>query len=154
MLLQAFKFRGARHLGPDFADLLEGAVRSRLPSGEIDAVVPVPLHPSRMRKRGYNQSAIVSELLASRLDRVSLPTALRRTRATGHQARKSRRERLESLKNAVEASNPRLLRGRTVLLVDDVATTFATLEECARALKAAGAARVWAATVACAGGES
>ena len=146
-LVKTFKYGNGWWLAPDLADMVEGAVRSRLPWREIDAVVPVPLHALRLRARGYNQAWLIASELAERLDRAALEHGLARTRDTGHQARLSRAERTENVKGVFAAERPELVRGRTLLLVDDVSTTGSTLEDCARALKDAGAAQVWAAAV-------
>lgn len=147
LLLQDFKYHKATWLCEDFVDLLEGAVRAKLPFSEIDVVVPVPLHPRRLRKRGYNQSALLAESLARRLNRRFDQRSLIRIRDTEHQARLSGDERRNNLKGALAVPNAQFVRGRTVLVVDDVMTSGATLSHCARALLDAGAARVWCATV-------
>ena len=147
-LIRDFKFAKATWLCDDLTDLLESAVRAKLPAAEVDVVVPVPLHPSRLHERGYNQSALLAEALAKRLNRRVDGTSLIRTRDTAHQARLSGDERRNNLKGAFAVPNAQFIRGRTVLLIDDVMTTGATLSHCARALLDAGAARVWCATVA------
>ena len=147
-LVQEFKYRRAAWLGPDFADLLEGAVRAKLDFHEIDVVVPVPLHPNRLRTRGFNQSEILADGLSRRLDRRLDTRALVRTTDTPHQARLTEEERRQNLKEAFAVADPSGVRGRTVLLVDDVMTSGATLSFAARALLDASAARVWCATVA------
>ena len=146
-LVKTFKYGNGWWLAQDLADMVEGAVRSRLPWHDIDAVVPVPLHTLRQRARGYNQSWLIASGLAERLGRAALEHGLVRTRDTGHQARLPREGRMRNVEGAFAAPRPELVRGRTLLLVDDVSTTGATLEECARALKDAGAVQVWAATV-------
>ena len=146
-LLQDFKFRKATWLCEDLVDLLEGAVRAKLPFPEIDVVLAVPLHPRRLRERGYNQSALLAESLARRLGRRFDRRSLVRTRDTEHQARLSGEARRNNLKGSFAVPDAQFVRGRTILLVDDVMTTGATLSHCARALLDAGAARVWCATV-------
>lgn len=143
-----FKFHHATWLAEDLADMLEGVVRAKLDFAEIDVVVPVPLHPERLRERGYNQAALLGESLARRIDRRFDGRALVRVRNTEHQARLGRKARLVNLDGSFRTAEPRGVRGRTVLLVDDVSTTGTTLDRCAAELVAAGAARVWCATVA------
>jgi len=147
-LVQDFKFRKSTWLLDDLVDLLEGAVRAKLEFPAVDVVVPVPLHPSRERTRGYNQSALLATALAARLNRRADSRSLLRIVDTEHQARLSGEERRHNLDGAFAVPDPRYIRGRTVLLVDDVMTTGATLSECARVLCRAGASRVWCATVA------
>ena len=115
---------------------------------EAEVLVPVPLFPKRGRARGYNQS----ELLAHRLaEAVGLPvntTALARVRNTVSQTTLNRQGRLQNMSGAFLCKRPAELKGKVVLLVDDVATTGATLEGCAEALRAAGAKKVLAYTFA------
>jgi ComF family protein len=113
-------------------------------------IVPVPLHTSRQRERGFNQSAELARVLA-KLTGLPCHEALRRTRRTTPQARLDRRERLENLAGAFTPTRraAALLSGKNVLLVDDVLTTGSTTHECAAVLKKnAGAARVIVVTVA------
>ncbi len=109
------------------------ARRGRLP----DAVVPVPLHDRRLAWRGFNQSLEIARGLARHVNRPLLTHGLRRTRNTPPQSRFGLRERQANIKGAF-AADPDLIRGRRLLLVDDVYTTGATLRECAGTLKRAG----------------
>ena len=148
-LVKDFKFRGALWLRDDLVDLLEAVVRAKLECSAIDIVVPVPLHPFRRIARGFNQSAVLAKALASRLARRYDPSSLRRRFDTEHQTRlPDKKAREKNIRNAFAVRRPEFVRGRTILLVDDVMTTGGTLSECARPLVAAGAARVWCATVA------
>ena len=146
-LVLDLKFRRWTWLQEDLVDLLEGAARAKLDLPEVDVVVPVPLCRGRRFARRFNQAELLAEGMAARIDRLCLPGALVRTRDTGHQSRLGGKARRDNVKGAFEARRPELLRGRTVLLVDDVSTTGATLSECAATLKKAGAARVWCLTV-------
>ena len=135
-------------LAPLFARWLSRAAADLL--AEADAIAPVPLHRLRLLGRRYNQSAEVARPL-SRLTGVPyLPDALVRRRATETQAGKSGAHRRRNLAGAFHVPDRRRARveGRRILVVDDVMTTGATLEGCARALKAAGAARVDVAVIA------
>ena len=147
------KFAGDERLGVRLGELLAPTWDSLPQSAAIapPLIIPVPLHPSRRRERGFNQS----ELLAAGLVR-ALATqrggaapqvakaCLRRKRATPPQTGLSVSARRENLRGAFEVVNPHDVRGREIVLIDDVMTTGATLSACARALKRAGAARVMA----------
>jgi ComF family protein len=135
-------------LAPLFARWLSRAARELIE--EADAIAPVPLHPSRLLSRRYNQAAEIARPL-SRLTGVAyLPDALVRRRATDTQGGKSGSGRRRNVAGAFEVPARRAHRvaGKRILLIDDVMTTGSTAEGCARALKAAGAVRVDVAVVA------
>jgi ComF family protein len=113
-----------------------------------DAVVPVPLHPSRLAERGFNQAALLARPVARVLGAEALPCALRRVRETPPQALLDRDARLANLVEAFAVHLPRSVRGKRVLLVDDVRTTGATLRACSDVLLAAGSREVLRAVVA------
>lgn len=117
---------------------------------EADLVAPVPLHPLRLLSRRYNQAAEIARPLARRAGKVYAPGLLRRVRSTPTQGGKSGQGRRLNVRGAFSAvpGQASRLSGRRVLLIDDVLTTGATAEACARALLAAGAAAVDVATVA------
>jgi ComF family protein len=125
--------------------------REQLLALGIDVVIPVPLHWWRRLRRGYNQSASVAYGLAKRL---GLPCRkwLKRTRSTASQKELTAAERRANVLGAFRAGSSAQLKGRHVLLVDDVMTTGATVSEAARALKLGGAAQVTAAVLARADG--
>jgi ComF family protein len=141
-VIHAFKYEGRRSLARPLADLMRQRGASVLAEAEV--VVPVPLHRSRLRERGFNQAAD----LARHLGR-STVSALRRVRATATQTSLPAAQRHRNVRLAF-APTRRIdrVRGRRVLLIDDVSTTGATLEACARVLKDAGADRVLALTAA------
>jgi ComF family protein len=111
-------------------------------------VVPVPLHRVRLAERGFNQAALLARRLAHHLGSPVAPLALERVRDTPRQAALDRRTRLANVAGAFRVRVPARLRGRAVLLVDDVCTTGATLGACARALVEAEAGSVSLAVVA------
>mgnify|MGYP002027207037 CR=1 FL=1 len=116
--------------------------------GDVELVVPVPLHRSRRWSRQFNQADLLAREL-SRLTAIPLRSkCLRRVRLTLSQAGLSHRRRRENVKGAFAAEDIVSLKGRRVLLVDDVMTTGATLDACAQALKAAGARSVACLTIA------
>lgn len=139
--LLAFKFRQGLGHARLLQALAAKAFSLRGGSGLPDLLIPVPLHPRRLAWRGYNQSLELSRGLASELDRPLCPSALMRIRHTPPQARLDARVRRINLLGAFRA-DPALVAGRRVLLVDDIMTTGATIEQCALVLKAAGASVV------------
>lgn len=147
-MLHDFKYRGATWLRADLTDWLEGAFRAHLDAAPIDWVLPVPLHASRMRHRGYNQAALLASALARRFGLPTRGDVLRRNRPTPTQTRLSAGARRANVLHVFTVEQPAWVRGRTILVVDDVMTTGATLDEVARSLKRAGAWRVWALAVA------
>lgn len=139
--IHQLKYRNLRALAAPLAQLLNEYLVTHPVPGEV--LVPVPLHPKRLRERGYNQSA----LLATELSKLSnLPVAgncLIRQQHTPPQARTATvEERRSNVSEAFICCNDGL-RNRQVILIDDVATSGATLNACAQALKAAGATSVW-----------
>lgn len=140
--VRALKFGGAR----DLATVLGGALASGVPTDwRIGAVVPVPLHPSRERQRGYNQAELLARALAHALQVPCVP-ALTRTRATRQQSKRHGADRA-AIAGAFVA-DARRLTGEPILLVDDVMTTGSTLRACQDALRAAGQRAVYAVVVA------
>jgi ComF family protein len=113
----------------------------------VDLVVPVPLGMRRLKERGYNQVGLIARPLALAMRLAYAPSALCRVRETRSQVGLTRAERHDNVHGAFQAAQ-RLVNGRKVLLMDDVATTGATLASCAEALCASGAQDVFALTVA------
>jgi ComF family protein len=152
--LMRMKYQRRPDLARPLGHLLRHAVRrTGLPAMDwaamgrpaMDRVVPVPLHPLRLAARGYNQAALLANAVASELGvRASHP--LRRVAPTAPQARLARRARAANVHGVFRARAR--LDGDAILLVDDIATTGATLRACAEALRAAGAGRVDALVVA------
>lgn len=146
-MIQRFKYGRdialARPLGTLLARALEDP---RIAGREFDAVVPVPLHPQRERERGFNQAGLLAGLLA-RFSGIPKRDFLKRTRATLQQAGFDRSHRMENLRGSL-ALRRSVPPDVSLLLVDDVSTTGATLDACAAVLKQAGAAAVDAVVVA------
>ena len=117
--------------------------------GAAPLIVPVPLHHDKRRERGFNQSERIARAAVKRLpQRLELAAgALVRQRATVSQVGLTREERVLNMRDAFRVSDRKRVRGRIVIVVDDVMTTGATLSECARVLKKAGTEKVLAATV-------
>jgi ComF family protein len=122
----------ASHLSGVLVSLLDGV-------GEIDLVVPVPLHVRRLRRRGFNQSALLAAPVAASLGLPLETRAVLRVRDTDAQAGQSRAARCENIKGAFSVVRPSRLAGNRVLLVDDVVTTGTTAREIASVMLRAGA---------------
>lgn len=141
-IVHAFKYGGRPSIATDLGRLLVPAAEDLLDG--VDVVVPVPLHPRRQRARGFNQATELARTL-----RAPVRTLLHRTRETSPQARLPASRRHANVRGAFGLAWPGLdLSGCRVLLVDDVRTTGATLDACARVLMRAGAPEVRALTVA------
>jgi competence protein ComFC len=149
--LHRLKYHKDMALGEVLARPLAGCLRS-LDWG-IDTLLPVPLGVARFAQRGYNQSALLARPLALAMHIPYRPAGLRRPRETRSQVDLSAEQRRVNVSGAFRAE-PKLVRGRRVLVVDDIATSGATLEACAAALLEAGAADVYCLTVARAGVRS
>ena len=149
-VLHKFKYNNATWLCRDLVDLLEGCAIAHYGNERIDCICPVPLYPVKERSRGYNQAVLLGSELGRRLKIPILPDILVRCRNTPTQTRMNADERRENVSGAFLSPLNRRpwTYGRNVLLVDDVMTTGSTLSECAAALKANGAERVLAITVA------
>jgi len=118
------------------------------PWREVDAVIPVPLHPSRQAERGFNQAQEIVTPLCQRLRLPLRPELLARDKNIAPQVGLNAKQRRENVRWAFAVRDKDAVKGASLLLFDDVMTTGATLEECARVLKRAGAAHVWALTAA------
>ena len=148
IMLQQFKYQHATYLAYDLGLLLEGCVKTHLLKGGIDSIAYVPLHPRKARARSYNQARLLAEQLSRRLGIPVERNALRRVRWTSTQTRLTAEARRLNVSGAFVCSIPDWVEGRRWLLVDDVMTTGATVDACARVLRAHGARRVVVATVA------
>ena len=146
-ILLSFKHADRTDLAPLLSRWIERAGAPLL--AQADALVPVPLHHTRLRQRRYNQAAELARPLARRLKRVYLPDALIRTKKTLPQTRDAE-ARWANVRNAfaVTPAGAKRVAGKAVVLIDDVFTTGATLRACAEALLQAGARRVDCVTVA------
>ena len=140
----ALKFENERHI----AGILGTRLSRRLQALDwpIDMIIPVPLHTKRLNERGYNQSQLIGEHLANIQERPLFPEAIIRTLETHTQVGLNAQQRKENMKGAFVADET-LVNGKTVLLIDDVYTTGATLNACAEAALTAGAVKVYGMTV-------
>lgn len=147
-IIHEFKYGRQIHLRHLVARWLNSALDDeRLRQSHFNVIVPVPLHPTRQRERGFNQAGLLAELLSAQTS-IPVKPLLERIRYTTTQTALDRSERMENLHNAFRLRKNADVRGLRVLLVDDVLTTGSTLNECARILKRAGVFSVHAATAA------
>lgn len=145
MAVHRLKYQGWRRLARPLAQIM--AERLMVEGLAAEAIVAVPLHPARMRQRGFNQAELLAQHLRAAMRVADAPGGLVRTRATPPQVGHDRRWRMANVSGAFEWKGPPM-SGRPILVVDDVATTGATLDACARALRAAGSGPVMGVSVA------
>ncbi len=146
-VIHGYKYYGAVWLEDVLTDLLWEQLGVLGLRTEWDLVVPVPLHSTRLREREFNQAAGIGKALAERLG-VPVAAALKRVAPTKSQTKLTRQERLENVRGAFAAGKRMQIQGKRVMVVDDVFTTGATADECARVLKSFGAGEVWICTAA------
>jgi ComF family protein len=140
--IHELKYAQRSHLADSLGLLLALFAQSWTQEMKGSLVMPVPLHPRRLRARGFNQSLLLARCVAAKAGAELDFLSLRRTRFTKPQTELSSEERKKNMRKAFEVVKPEAVKGKTIVLVDDVATTGSTLNECARALKRAGADRV------------
>ncbi len=149
--IHQFKYRDRPQMATPLGHLLANFVQKEAPALNglrFDGVLAVPMHPVRERRRGYNQSVRLARVLCAEIDLPIVENALVRVRPTRPQVGLSREARLTNLRGAFAVKRPDEVAGKTLLLIDDVATSGSSLHECSAALNAAGAAGVYALTLA------
>lgn len=142
------KYRGKKELGFAMGKLYGSYLRDSSFMEGVDMLVAVPLHPDRLRKRGYNQSEYIARGIS---EATGVPVAekiIYRVSATNTQTRRGRFERWENVEGLFAVIDENQVRGKHVLVVDDVVTTGSTLEACANALLQCGNTRVSVVTLA------
>ena len=145
-LVLAFKNGDKLYIAPLLTKLMAQVASEFIE--EVDVVMPIPLHRWRLLKRKYNQSAILARKLARHFHKTYNPDVLKRVRSTPNQGHLSARERKKNVANAFRVRKGETVKGKTVLLVDDVLTTGATTNECSRMLLKAGVKQVYVLTFA------
>jgi len=146
--LLAFKYHDKTQLAPIFGEWLTRIASDYITKAHF--IIPVPLHYWRLLSRRYNQAALLAHSLAEHINLPVLPDTLQRIRRTPTQSGLTRRQRMENMHAAfrVTKNKRKLLKGKSVILVDDVMTTGATLDACSRALHDAGVTDVYVLTLA------
>jgi ComF family protein len=151
--IHQFKYARKSHLANSLGLLLTSFARRWFDRTEGALMMPVPLHPRKLRERGFNQSLLLGRYAAPLLGTELDFLALRRIRYTQPQTGLKSDERRKNVRGAFEVVEGRIVKGRSVMLVDDVTTTGSTLNECARTLKRAGAKEVFCLTLARTSGQ-
>lgn len=147
-IIHEFKYRDLQSLARPLGQMMAQGWRVLAPSEwEVDVIVPVPLHPTRQRQRGYNQAALLARELGLHIQRPVVEDILVRSRPTVPQVELSFQERMANIQGAFQCTDT-ALAGQRVLLVDDVCTTGATLEAAGAALRRGKVASIWAYTLA------
>ncbi len=150
--VHAFKYQSSSVLAKPLAHILADHLMSDPAFAALDraltVLVPVPLHKSKQHLRGYNQSELLAKALLPLLPGLTVANAITRTRATASQMELDRHDRLQNMKAAFALVPTVDLKEKTVILIDDVATTGSTLFECAKALQPASPKTIWAAVLA------
>jgi ComF family protein len=148
-LIHDFKYKNKDYLGVTLSRLMIDFVKEyNLPMDFMDFIIPVPLYKTRLREREFNQAQILSNYLAREFNKEILDDYLIRSRNTKTQTELEERQRLLNVKGSFSVNKKRDLKGKNILLVDDVLTTGATCSEAACALKNAGLNIVFVLTLA------
>jgi ComF family protein len=148
-VVHQFKYRGRMQLADPLGSMLLATYLRFWHSDDIDLILPVPLHPKRFRQRGFNQAyRLVANWKHLERGLAATPGLLVKTRATAPQTGLKKEQRRRNVRNCFDVPRPEAVRSRRILLVDDVYTTGATADECARVLLRSGAARVEVLTLA------
>jgi ComF family protein len=149
-LMHQLKYKGAREVGEKIGHIFGADLYKSPPYREIELLIPVPLHPKRERKRGYNQSAVIAGGISEAMGIPLSSGNLIRNHYSATQTNKGRFERWENVKELFGVRYPERLVGKQLLLIDDVGTKGSTLEACAQVLVKIPGTTVSIATIACA----
>lgn len=145
--IYSYKYHNKAYFYKLFGNLLVDFMKS-ISYTEFDCIASVPLYPSKMRERGYNQSELIARYIASKLS-IPYVDAIKRTKKTLKQSGQSREQRKKNMKGAFEIKQPaEKIINNSVLLVDDIYTTGSTVDECSKVLVNYGAASVYVITIA------
>ncbi|TVR83353.1 MAG: ComF family protein [Saprospirales bacterium] len=148
-LLQRIKYEGRRDIGIETGKIMGHYLKQSSMIENIDLIIPVPLHPRKKAKRGFNQCDLLAQGLS---ETTGIPTdfnAIIRSRNNPSQTSLSRENRFHNSQSLFKVTNPEKVNGKSILLIDDVITTGATLESCGRELLEAGCANLYISTLAC-----
>lgn len=148
-LIHLFKYNGKDHLGPALSGLMIDFIKEyNLPMDYLDLIIPIPLHKERFREREFNQAQILSNNISKEFNKEMANDCLMRMRHTKTQTELDLGQRMANVKGAFSLTKKTAIKGKNILLIDDVLTSGATSSEAAYALKDAGAAIVFVLTLA------
>jgi ComF family protein len=146
--IHLFKYNGNFHLALPLGQMLADSVEKLLGIDSVDILLPVPLHTRRLKERGFNQAVLLAKPLSKRYNIPLVTSVLKRSRWTAPQVNLDRRVRRKNVRGSFMVSNSSFLSGKNILLLDDVYTTGATINECGKTLLRAGAKEVYVLTLA------
>jgi ComF family protein len=146
-LMHQFKYKGNKDLGLQLGTMMGNSLKSSKRFKDIDALVPLPLFPSKERKRGYNQATILCEGITEMFHRPILKNVITRPQHTETQTKKGRIERWKNIEGKFQLLDTAAIQNKHLLLIDDVITTGATLEACANELLKTGNVKLSIATL-------
>ncbi|MBU1159824.1 ComF family protein [Patescibacteria group bacterium] len=148
--LWQLKYKGRKGLSEPLAELIFQRLKSKITWSDW-LIIPVPLHKNRLKARGFNQSELIAQKLAEKIQTSDvgaknigcLTNVLYKIKETPAQVSiKNRKDRLRNLQGAFEVKNPELIQSANILLIDDISTTGATMKECKKILRSAGAKKI------------
>ncbi len=144
-IIKNLKYKNRGYLANILSEILFNRY-SKIVKPEFDLIVPVPLHAGKLEKRGYNQAALIAKNLSKKTKIPLANSIVKRVKTTKPQYQLTRKERIKNLKNAFRST--KILHGERVLLIDDVATTGSTVQNCASVIVKAGSGKVSALVIA------
>lgn len=148
LLIHELKYKANKAIGRYLGNVMAKSLLQSARFRDIDCLVPLPLYADKELKRGYNQSAIICEGIMDAMGIPAPPGVVIRQRATETQTRKHRDARWQNVQGSFVVTNPDLLQGKKILLVDDVITTGASIEACGQAILGIPGTRLSIATLA------
>lgn len=146
--LITFKFKRKSLMAEPLGALLRDWIDREMSEKHFDLIVPVPLHSFRLQRRGFNQSLLLAEQIVTSCKGAHLSEAILRIRPTLTQTTLSFQDRKKNIRGAFQVQKPDEVKGKRILLIDDIVTTSATVTECARVLKKCGAVSIYVLSVA------
>ena len=147
-IIHALKYDKKFHIGIFLGESLGKHFKSQFQSWNINLIIPIPLHHLKKAERGFNQSYYIAKGISSQTSIAVKSNAIKRMRFTQSQTTMTLKEREDNVEGAFKVRKTENVKGKNILLVDDVMTTGATINECGKVLLEAGANRIYAATVA------